>query len=195
MLNAGFLLLLAAPAAEYDLGPAPGNRFALIVEKTGLYSGKKHVFEFERYHGKLAYDPAAPERARVELTVEAASAVLKDDWVSEKDRVKILRTALDDMMDARHHPQLRFTSSSVKRTAENSFVVQGMLTIRGIAKPAAVLVKIDGSPLARITGRATVALRDYGLKPPSALLGAIGTKNEMTAEFTLAPQPNGGVGP
>ena len=34
-------------------------------------------------------------------------------------------------------------------------------------------------------GAATVRLTDYQLKPPSALLGAIGTKNEMTVSFTL----------
>ena len=181
---------MATQAGEYDLRPAPGSRFALIVEKTGLYSGRKHVFAFERYHGKLAYDRAAPERSRVELAVEASSAVLKDDWVSEKDRAKILRTALDDMMDAQHHPQLLFTSNSVKRTGENSFEAHGTLTIRGIARPVAVMVTTAGEPLQKLTGRATVSLKDYGLKPPSALLGVIGTKNEMTVEFTLVPQAN-----
>ena len=36
-------------------------------------------------------------------------------------------------------------------------------------------------------GKATVKLSDYKLKPVSALLGAIGTRNEMTVSFVLRP--------
>jgi hypothetical protein len=36
-----------------------------------------------------------------------------------------------------------------------------------------------------IAGSGEVKLRDYGLKPPSAALGAIGTKNEMAVSFRL----------
>ena len=38
-----------------------------------------------------------------------------------------------------------------------------------------------------MAGRAVVRLKDYALKPPSAALGTIGTKNEMTVEFLLLP--------
>jgi polyisoprenoid-binding protein YceI len=119
----GVLALAASALAgtvEYDVRPAEGNRFALTVEKTGLMSGKKHLFVFERYHGTLAYDSDAPERSRMEFAIEAGSAVLKDDWVSEKDRQKILRVALDDMMEAGKHPELRFSSTQVARTGERT---------------------------------------------------------------------------
>jgi hypothetical protein len=35
------------------------------------------------------------------------------------------------------------------------------------------------------TGSATVRITDFGLKPPSAALGVIGTKDEMTFSFVL----------
>jgi hypothetical protein len=61
----------------------------------------------------------------------------------------------------------------------------GTLSLRGIAKPNVITVvpAADGSP--RFEGSAIVRLTDYGLKPPSAALGAIGTKNEMMFTFVL----------
>lgn len=183
-LSSGALLL--ADSVVYELQPASGSRFALTVEKTGLLSGKKHLFLFERYQGTLVYDPDSPERSRVELTIDAASAVCKDTWVSEKDRRKIQTYALRDMLAVEKHPELRFTSAGVVRTGEKSFDVTGTLAIRGIQKPVAISITVERD-LASVAGKAVVRLKDYGLKPPTAALGTIGTRNEMTVEFLLLP--------
>jgi hypothetical protein len=45
----------------------------------------------------------------------------------------------------------------------------------------------DSGRITSLSGHAVVRLKDYGLKPPTAALGTIGTKNEMTVEFSLAP--------
>jgi hypothetical protein len=42
----------------------------------------------------------------------------------------------------------------------------------------------EGTVIA-VSGRATVRLHDYGIKPPKAALGAIGTKDEVIIEFRL----------
>ena len=76
--------LLASPLFAADLkslrvGPAAGTRFALEVEKTGLLSGKKHLFLFERYSGILQLDPAAPEKSRrLNEALREASAVASE---------------------------------------------------------------------------------------------------------------------
>ncbi len=41
-------------AANYRLAPEKGIYLRLLVEKTGLLRGKKHVFEFSRYCGAVA---------------------------------------------------------------------------------------------------------------------------------------------
>ena len=48
-------------------------------------------------------------------------------------------------------------------------------------------VQLDATDPAklRLRGNAKIHLKDYGLKPPSALLGAIGTKEEMSLEFEV----------
>ena len=65
--------------------------------------------------------------------------------------------------------------------------MQGMLTIRGIYKPAVVIVAVADQKEGKhsFQGGATVRLTDYGLKPPSAAFGTIGTKDEMAFSFTV----------
>ncbi len=176
--------LCAADLRPLRVAPAAGNRFVLEVEKTGFMSGKKHTFYFERYNGILQLDQAHPESSSIQLDIEARSSVLKDDWVSAKDAKKIIEAAQMDMMDAAKYPLLKFASTAITSQGNGAYEVRGNLTIRNVTQP--VLVKVtekDGV----CEGKAIVKLTDFKLKPPSLLLGAVGTKNEMTVTFLLRP--------
>lgn len=176
----------AAAPIEYRIRPVPEARFALEVHKTGLMSGKKHLFVFERYSGVLQYDKERPVDSRVELEIEAKSAVLKDEWIGEKNKSKVLDYALVDMLEAARHPVLKFTSSGIAAAGGNRFKVVGTLEIRGIPKPAEVDVTVGGDDAdLRLDGTSTVKLSSYGLKPRSRTLGIIGTKDEMTVSFRV----------
>jgi polyisoprenoid-binding protein YceI len=175
-------------AETYSIGPAPGNRLALEVEKTGFLSGKKHVFEWRRYSGSLVFDPVKPEASKVEILIEAASAECKDTWVSAKDLKKITEFAFNEMMDVRQHPAVSFVSTNVTPKGADQFEVSGNLNFRGIAKPVVLTVTRRGASGGGsvFDGRATIKHSDYGLKPSKAALGTIGTKDAMTVLFTIA---------
>lgn len=182
-----YALVTYAQAQSYVIGPEPGARFTLEVLKTGLMSGKKHVFLFERYEGVLTYDAARPENSSVELTLEAASIANQDTWISQKDVKKVEEYALTDMLDAARNPHLRFTSSAITKRPDGKFNVQGTLTIRDRPHPVTVEVSISPGPAGSlsIVGKAQVSLKDYAIKPRSAVLGVIGTKDEMNVDFSL----------
>jgi len=188
-----FILILASTAAfaqpaTYEIKPAPGSRFSLEVFKTGLMSGKKHLFVFERYHGTLTYDPKAPEKSKAELTVETGSIVLKDQWLDAKDFKEVHAYAIGEkMLEVAKHPSMRFVSGAIKPRPDGGFDAHGTLTIRGVPKPVvlAVTPKLEGNTI-HLTGKAEVRLKDYDLKRPSAALGAVGTKNEMAVSFVVS---------
>jgi polyisoprenoid-binding protein YceI len=184
-------LLFAALATEYTIQPAQGGKFQLTVEKTGLFKGKKHVFEFGRYQGAVRFDPEQPAASTVRFEIEASSAVLKDQWLNEKDFKKVHQYALQDMLDAAHHPQLVFQSTRVEAAGSAQYRVAGTLVVRGISKPCEVMVTVkeQNGGLLLLEGRAVIRITDFGLKPPSAALGAIGTRNEMEVAFTLTALP------
>jgi polyisoprenoid-binding protein YceI len=180
------LLAQGQGASVYEVRPSPQGRFALEVSKTGIWSGKKHLFLFQKYAGTVRFDPASPENSTVQLTIEGGSAVCQDTWVSPSDLRNVQNKALE-MMDVAKHPQLVFSSERIVALGSNRFQVHGSLGIRGIAKPAVVMVLMvrqDDETLL-FNGSAEVRLKDYGLKPPSAALGLIGTADEMHLEFAL----------
>lgn len=177
------MLLAMLLLQTLTIAPGGSDRIQLEVFKTGLMNGKKHVFLFTQYKGTLEYDADAPERSRIELHIQSASAQCQDTWVSDKDKKKIQEFALTDMLDAAHHPEITFRSASILPKSADVFEAHGTLTIRGAAKPS--VVTVIRKPGGVFEGSATVKHTDYGLKPSKAALGTIGTKDEMTVSFIL----------
>jgi polyisoprenoid-binding protein YceI len=162
----------------------------LFVEKTGLYSGKTHVFEFHSYSGSLQLNEANPSASQVNLTVRAASFQLKDEWVSEKNREEIVSyTRSDKVLWVEKFPEIRFQSSSAEKTTDG-WRVTGQLAVRGVEKPVTLTVTESRQGLSiTFTGKAAFGMRQFGIKPPSAALGLIGTKDEMRLEFAVQAVP------
>ena len=175
--------LLQAQTLTYQLAPGDGSRFALEVYKTGLMSGKKHVFVFEHFGGEAVFDPRRPAEAKVRFAVEAGSVVCTDTWINDGSRRKVQDTARNQMMQADKFPQLSFVSSKAVPLGKEQYDVEGMLTIRDKTRPVLVHITVkDGV----FEGSAPVRLSDFGLKPPKGVtLGLIGTRDEMAVLFKL----------
>jgi polyisoprenoid-binding protein YceI len=64
---------------------------------------------------------------------------------------------------------------------------QGKLTVAGVEKPVTMDVKAirlaNGS--VKATGTLPMLMTDFGIKPPTAMLGAMKTKNELSVKFDL----------
>jgi polyisoprenoid-binding protein YceI len=175
-------------SARYVIRPSAESTFTLEVSKAGLMAGKKHFLFFEQYAGEVDYDSKRPENSSVTLTVEARSVTSKDAWVKKKeDRKKIVDAAVNDMMAASQYPQLKFASTRITSKSKGQFEIQGDLTVRGITKPITFVAAAKPSGIERleIDGDAQINLQDYGLKPPAAMLGLIGTKSKMTLRFLV----------
>jgi polyisoprenoid-binding protein YceI len=196
------LLLLAARSTEravaqavpYEIRPGGDtSKMELTVEKTGLLSGKKHLFVFSQYQGTVQFDREKPEASSVAFTIESNSILCKDTWVSAKDLKKVQAYALEDMLAVSKHPQITFRSTKITKSGPDKFQVEGTLQIKNIAKPVVVdaILKPGQRDSLTIDGNATIRLTDYGISPPKAALGTIGTKNEMPFHFVLPAAPRG----
>jgi polyisoprenoid-binding protein YceI len=189
-------MTVAAQPQRYTIAPSDASRLELRVAKTGLYRGKVHVFLFPKYQGTLLYDAARPEASQASFTLAAAAINCIDTWVSAKDLRKVQEEAVNAMLAADRYPEIKFASSEVRALGDGRFEMRGTLTIRDKAKPSIVNVALEpgaGGTL-RFKGDAKIRLTDYGLKPPSAALGLIGTENEMSFSFTISIEPDRGTG-
>jgi len=177
--------VVSAQPVEYRLEPGNGNKISLEIGKTGLLRGKKHQMELHRFQGKLLYDSQTPANSKVDLKIAAASITVNDTWLKPSDQKKVLDYAVNDMLAVKQYPDIRFVSTKVTPKGGNQFMIEGTLTIRGNGKPAVLNATLDAAgPV--INGTSIVKMTDYGLKPPSAALGAIGTRNEMEVMFRVS---------
>ena len=162
--------MAADDTAVYRIQPADDASTALTVEKTGLLSGKKHLFTFSRYVGTLQFNRQWLERSSVQLSISSASIECQDTWINERDRKKVTDVALNDMLGASQYPEIVFRSTRIQGTGGGPLQVDGELTIRGRTKPVVVKVSVNMGQNDRVIvkGEARIRLTDYGLKPPSA---------------------------
>lgn len=102
-----------------------------------------YTMRFNRFDVSLDFDPEAPEASSVEAIIDPTSIDVyhpekQDDWLNE--------LANDDkFLMASTYPQIIFRSTDVTVTGENTGVVTGDLTLRGVTKPVSMDVVFNGS--------------------------------------------------
>lgn len=177
----------------YTIGPSVDSTVALEIEKTGLKRGKKHLLFFENFRGELCYVPESPEASRLAISIDANSVACRDQWLSAKRQQQVTSFARQDALDATRHPDIRFASTRVSAKPLRGFVVEGVLTLRGIGRTLRVNVVIGPLKKGRfqVDGDATLLLSDFGIHPPSQLFGLVGTKDNALLRLLLwATEPS-----
>lgn len=128
------LLVTPLTAAQYKLDPAHSSvvfnvKHMDIGYVYGMFMGKE---------GTVQYDPEAPEKTQLDLSVDAKSV-----FTGVEKRDNHLRSA--DFLNAKQYPQITFTSTSVKKTGEKTLQVTGDFTLRGVTRSLTTEVKLTGS--------------------------------------------------
>lgn len=118
---AALLLACCANAAttHYSVNPTYSSVGFSIVK----WSVIKEEGIFRDFSGTLAFDPAHPDSARIDVVVRATSVDTKDSM-----RDEVVRS--DDFLDVNQFPTLEFHSASIQRVGAQTFVT-GDLTIHG----------------------------------------------------------------
>ncbi len=163
---------------NFRLTPNAESELTLEVTKTGLMSGKKHHLVFSRYEGMVTQQP----KPQVAFTVQANSLECQDDWVKPKDREKITRYGIDELLEASKYPELKYRSTSVAQNGDG-YTIEGDLTIKRETHPVTVKVARNPDKSGLWKGEATIRFKDFNLKPPTAALGTIGTEDAMRLLF------------
>ena len=133
----------AAPAAEAP-APAAIETLALSPAQTTIgFVGSKvtgsHDGGFREFAGTIAFDPSAPERSRIEVTIQTASL-----FSDNEDLTTHLKSP--DFFGVEEFPTARFESTEIRAGGEGNatHTITGQLTLHGqtqtITFPATVNV-------------------------------------------------------
>tara|TARA_Y100000813_G_scaffold56691_1_gene39794 strand:- start:48 stop:554 length:507 start_codon:yes stop_codon:yes gene_type:complete len=142
----------------------------------------RYPVRFTRFDVEMDFDPQAPETMSVTAEIDPAS--LETHYpLDDVDFDAELTGA--QWLDVENHPVIRFVSSDVTLTGENTAQVAGTLSLMGIEQPLTLDVTYNGGyagmvpydPQARIGFSATAAFDRsafglaYGIPPEGSSFG------------------------
>ena len=150
------LLLAAAPAlAEPPRWRMDAAESRLVFEATE--AGRPVRGEFRRFDADIAFDPARPETARVEVRIATISA--------ETGRAMHDQALQDaDWFAPAQFPEARFSVTGASRLADGSYLADGTVTLRGRTQPARLTFRlaVEGG-VARMEGEAVLDRLAFGI--------------------------------
>lgn len=162
----------------YELGPADGT-LSVNTGRTGAAAKAGHdlLIHVTAWHATLvvAADPAASSLA---LEADATALHVREGTggmqkLGDDDRASIRQTIDDDVLKRK---PIEFRSTAVQADGDR-WTVKGDLTLVGKTAPLSFELRLgdDGE----VSGSAVVKQSDWGIKPYSALFGALKVADEV----------------
>ncbi|RVX45060.1 polyisoprenoid-binding protein YceI [Nonomuraea polychroma] len=178
---------MSITAGSYTLGPESG-RLLVKTTRTGLGAKAGHdlTLEVTRWRGDATIDPAAPAESSVTVEVDAESIEVREGTggikpLTGSDRGEIEKIIREKILHTDRHPTINFRSTRVEGT-EESFRLEGDLALVGVTQPVIVRGSLtDG----RVQGSAVVQQSRWGIRPYSALFGALKLSDDVEVQFDL----------
>jgi polyisoprenoid-binding protein YceI len=178
---------------RYRIDPGR-SRFTVQAFAAGLLSSFAHspTFAVRDYRGEVRLG-STPENLELDLDVDPRSLDL-EDRVSAADRREIEARMWDEVLEvARYHTVgFRGRATRAEPIAQGRYrlAIAGDLTLHGVTRPhpidAELIVFGDGL---RLGGGSTLRMSEFGIRPVTALGGAIKLKDELRLTFDLAALP------
>jgi len=160
-----------APAGSYQVE----GRHTQVVFAISHFGLTDYYGRFEKVSGTLNFNPGAPEKSSVSITLDTSSvSVASSELLGEITGGEVL--------DSKAFPTATFTSTAIERTGPNTGKMTGDLTLHGVTKPVTFDIVFNGgevsptgasSYLLGFHATATIHREDFGLAamPWSSLVG------------------------
>ena len=181
---------MRVPRGEYELGPYDVT-LSVRTARGGAAAKAGHdlLIHVTAWSATLVLDED-PAKSSLELEADATSLRVVEGTggafeLGDDDVANIHQTIDDEVLKKQ---RIGFRSTGVRAKDDGGIHVEGELTVVGTTKPIAFELAIgdDGA----LTGTATVTQTEWGMKPYSALFGALKVADEVevTTEGHLPPQ-------
>ncbi|HEX6098767.1 MAG TPA: YceI family protein [Thermoanaerobaculia bacterium] len=118
-----------------------------------------------------------------------AKAVVTIPVASIKSEHAKMDKLMAEALKAKAHPEIRFemTSATPRNASDNAFVLEtkGKLTIAGVTRDVAFDVQGSRNADGKYTlaGHTPIKMSQYGIKPPTAMMGTIKTGDDVKVTF------------
>jgi hypothetical protein len=159
------------------------STISIHVGKAGLFStaGHEHWVSAPIDRGSLDDSEAS---AHVAFIVQARKLMVEPDKdLSAEKQAEVQRTMQEKVLESDKYPEISFRSSSVKKTAADSWIVTGILSLHGYSNRVSATVRRVQD---KYVGRCRIQQTDFGIEPVRVGGGLVKVKNELDVEFAIA---------
>ena len=133
---------------------------------------------FKSYQTEIEFDPEMPEQTSVHVTLDMRSA---STGAPETDRA----LQSEDFLDPARYPTAIFVARGAKPDGGGKYILEGRLTLKGMAKPLILPVSIEiTGGTAAVKGETAINRLDFGIGPDSAAGLALGNDVKLTINLT-----------
>lgn len=173
-------------SGKYEFGPSNG-KLNLSVYKDGVAKAMGHdlTLEVTEWQAEVVVDDD-PGKSSVSASARTQSIKVLEGHggvkaLSDKDKGDIIKNIDNKILKTDQYRDVTFESKSVKGGGDH-FEVDGDLTIMGNTSPATMTIDVNGNSA---KGHIPVNQTDFGIKPFSAMMGALKIKPNVDITFEL----------
>ena len=155
--------------------------------KDGMGAKLAHdlVLRATNWSGTLNVD-GSPSGCSAAVTVDPRSIEIVEarggvKSLSDKDRRDIDKNINEKVLETNRYPELKFESTSCTG-AEPNLTGAGNMTIKGTTRPVKMDLNVNGTT---VTAKTSISQKDFGIKPFSAMMGAIKLRDDVDFQLTV----------
>ncbi|MFU8812324.1 MAG: YceI family protein [Balneolaceae bacterium] len=185
-----FLVFPAASANEVE-----ARQLTILEDRSELaIEGTSNVNQFRCIAGQYAVDATAPNgslsSASEENPLHIDVSILVKGFECGRSR---MNRDLQDALLADEHPDIHFRYLSTVDAIYHSqrdlyqLLISGELTVAGTTRIImfSAFGRLHDNQLVQLEGQTDILMTDYGIDPPSAMLGLVQVRDELTVHFNL----------
>jgi len=175
------------PPGTYELGPSTGT-LAVRTGRTGAAAKAGHDLLLHVTAWRATLEVGEHEApVRIALEADPTSFRVREGTggmqaLDDDDKANIEQTIDDEVL--KRQP-IEFRSTAVRDGDAGRLSVEGELTLAGNTRPIAFEVAMDEK--GALTGSAVLKQSEWGMKPYSALFGALKVADDLEVSFEARP--------
>ncbi len=183
------ILVLAVATLFTSASPPEIYKYLLSKNYTVTILGTSNLHNWNETVGTVFGDGSVTWNADGTFDLDAINLKMQVSSI-KSDMGSIMNNNTYKALKEDHNPEIIFTLNtpvkSIKAGAAATTIhAEGVLTIAGATKPIEMQIVVSAPNKGYLTfdGSQTIKMTDYGISPPTALLGTLKTGNDITINF------------
>lgn len=165
-----------------------------LVASDFTINGTSNVHDWESKVTKVSWTGAFQTMDDGTLQIRGGKVTIPVSGI-QSSKGRIMDNKTHEALKKASHPHIVFTATTVNATPSgtNTWIahVKGTLSLAGVSKQVTVdaTVRADADGKMSATGTHAMKMTDFGISPPTAMMGAMTTGDAITLKFALDFNP------